>query len=240
MQSVFKTTLDPAFAIDYVQEELAAGEWFGLALSKKPLDRGHVWTWLPPGVVLDSREGLLNDHGEVSYRSCREKLYGFVAAFLRDNQQGLFVAEGQTTSRVGRPPDVTHMFHGRIFVNEPSPYVIVRHPDTYKFWGLDTAPPPEKGIASFLWLDGTFVDYVDHSEKESIENIESTFRAARKYPSISCLTGTEMTLPREKVSPISSEEVRRLADAAEHIIVGAFDECGVVIWTDKHSPSSRS
>lgn len=222
MQPVARTTLDPAFAIDYLQEQLSHGDRLGEALSNKPLSRGDVWTWTPAGVVIASKNRLLYDHGEVPYGSCREELYRFVADFLRENEHGLLLEEGELAQRDGRnlPEAPGRVFPRRIFLNEPS-----RH----RIWLSATDPSPVHGVATFPWLDETFLSA--RSEEQTFETIDKTFRAGRSYPSISCLTVTDMILPQEKTSLISTVEIQQFADSAEHIIVGAFDECGCVVWT---------
>ena len=92
---------------------------------------------------------------------------------------------------------------------EPLKY-FVRTPNR---WGVNT------GVYSYLG-----------SAQASDRNVRLIIRWGRGYPRIIALTSVPVPLERGTLQ-IEADFLKALAQRSEHVLVGAYDECAVVIWS---------
>jgi len=119
-------------------------------------------------------------------------------------------------------------FVGDFLEEEPSNVLLAED----QFFRIED--PPNLGVKHLFEYRGTCYHYLTQLHAtSSLEEIEQALNSGSNYPQIVFLT----KIPPQRVLPsrakIDEELAQKLTANAAHIIVGAYDEEGYVIWSDK-------
>jgi hypothetical protein len=200
-------------AMKYLRDTLAGGDRLARHLLELPLERGLLHAYLPEEI---DPEQISNFEADV-----------FVGKELHPDDDWEAPALGLVLSCLRATP-------GSLAIWEGWPEELSRE-------------PPWKGALNYFWdNDGIWAvwggpggsrsesrtPYIYSLSDSDQEYIANAFDKARPYPTICVLTHLP-GVPQLPASPfvMSRSLLASLAAHATHILVGAFDEQGLVIWS---------
>ncbi|MEW6217261.1 MAG: hypothetical protein AB1543_06225 [Candidatus Bipolaricaulota bacterium] len=105
-------------------------------------------------------------------------------------------------------------------------YVVFESDLSRRAPALSTAEEPY-----FFYRDETLY-YVD-ANLASPESIRGVLRWARRWPLLGVLSSLAAAAPIEVRSEVDDELLKELAIRTEHLVVGAYDEEAVLVWSRK-------
>ena len=200
-------------AVKYMRETLAAGDRLACRLLETQLGRGQLHAYLPKEI---DGERITNFAADVFWGrelnpddDWRASSLNFVLSYLTAAPTNLAVWEGWPEKLESEPSwkeEINHFWD---------------YDGIWTVWG-DSGNTRSDSRTSYMYL-------MSPTNQDCIAKL---FRKARAYPAVCVLT--ELTIEVTFPPPTSVAHASLLANLAEHaahILVGAFDEGGFVIWS---------
>ena len=207
-------------ALDYVRSCLASGKTLSAHLLQLPLDTGRVWAYLPENVAPEAARSFRMG-GVIPIDQDAE------VEIFSDGKLAATLIPVRTHPLGVRTEQVLLQFISSYLSESGERYVVFEHALAHP-----TDPFIQTGTSKFFSY-GPEVYHFLSSQDVNLAQIHDTVRSASSYLFIASLTSLPVKQDIQPRQEVSLDTLKTLSNNTVHIIVGAYDGEGELIWSKR-------